>query len=505
MKKIILLFGAVLAVFVALSFLHKVYAGSCGTNCSNTGGTCVACTYCTWAPVAGAPQGTQCPGSAYCQYTCTPDTCCQYSTGLGNCTVCDSTNTCYYSGCPVGNTPGPGPGPGSTNTPTPTNTTPATLTAVAVKVSTSDTSCAAIASQVTAGDTSLSGTVFGFTANPPAPQTQSGATPVSWSVSPGTYTLTALPPSANYVVQNECEYQNGTLVGLGWGAYVNGGENVSWQIGYTYGSAWAQTQGGDAYASGIMRSYIPLVTPRVFNLNGISNYPGVVVYGSDYDFDPASSSKGPTLVSSTNWLVNASRTTTDYYQVFYNRFGAPTTATTAAPFNNLAGVTKPASNCSSTSCTPYYVVGNMTTSGTWSVGATDNIVILVNGNLTIGGPITVAPGGFIAFIVHGNITVANTVGTAYNSTADQVDGVYIATTATQTGTFDSGYSTAAGSARFVGKGMFVADNFALHRDLDAYGGNVNDSAELFTYDPNLLLSMPSAMQEVPVTWQEVAP
>ncbi len=374
---------------------------------------------------------------------------------------CDNTGTCYYNGCPVSGGGGGGGG-GATNTPTPTNTTPATLTAVAVKVNPSDTSCTAIASQVAAGDTSLSGTVFGFTVNPPAPQTQSGATPVSWSVSPGTYTLTALPPSANYVVQNECEYQNGTLVGLGWGAYVYGGENVSWQIGYTYGTAWAQTEGGDAYASGIMRSYIPLVTPRVFNLNGSGGYPGAVIYGTDYDFDPASSSKGPTLVSSTNWLVNATLTTTDYYQVFYNRFGAPTTATTAAPFNNLAGVTMPASNCSSTSCTPYYVVGDMTTSGTWSVGNGESIVILVDGNLRIDGPIqtaeptTTQPGGFIAFIVHGNITVANTVGTAYNSTADQVDGVYIATTATQTGTFDSGYSTAAGTARFVGKGMLNA-------------------------------------------------
>ena len=486
MKKFIIFLVLLLAVGFLLSQPQQVFAGSCGSTCT---GTCVSCNYCYWSLSSSAPRGTQCPGSPYCAWVCTPDYCCQYITPIGNCTVCDSTGTCYYGGCPLPTSP-PGGGGGATNTPTPTNTTPATLTAVAVKVSTSDTSCAAIASQVTAGDTSLSGTVFGFTVNPPAPKTQSGATPVSWSVSPGIYTLTALPPSANYVLQNACEYKNGTLVGLGWGAYAAGGDNVSWQIGYTYGTAWAQTQGGDAYASGIMRSYIPLVTPRVFNLNGSGGYPGAVIYGTDYDFDPASSSKGPTLVSSTNWLVNASRTTTDYYQVFYNRFGAPTTATTAAPFNNLAGVTQPASNCSSTSCTPYYVVGDMTTSGTWSVGATDNIVILVNGNLTIGGPITVTPGGFIAFIVHGNITVANTVGTAYNSTADQVDGVYIATTATQTGTFDTGYSTAAGSARFVGKGMFVADNFALHRDLDAYGGNVNDSAELFTYDPELLFTMP---------------
>ena len=227
-------------------------------------------------------------------------------------------------------------------------------------------------------------------------------------------------------------------------------DNVSWQVGYTNGSPWVQAVGGDAYASGIMHSYIPTVTPRVFNRDGAGGYPGTVLYGSDYDFDPDSSSKGPTLVSSANWLVNATRTTTDYYQVFYNRFGAPTTATTDPAFANLLAVTKPP-----TSATPYYVVGDMTTSGTWSVGATDNIVILVNGNLTIGGPIQVASGGFIAFIVHGNITVANTVGTAYNSTADQVDGVYIATKADASAVFDTGYSTAAGTARFVGKGMFV--------------------------------------------------
>ena len=417
----------------------------CAFNTSCTGNPCSQSINCSWSSVLDCQGGScgcgqirtaveYCNG-VHCQDACTADSSCNAG-GCGN--VTNPTNT-------------PG-GPTSTPTPAPIGT----IQARAVQV-TGAASCATIEAVPTT-DSQINGTIHQFTsssAGSPPPQTQSGANYVTFSnVVTGSYTLAPILPSANWVVDQACWTNETTgASGTGFSATFAGGQTLRWDVGYTYGTAWTQTQGGDAYASGVMKSYIPLVTPRVFNLDGASNYPGVVLYGTDYDFDPDTSSKGPSLVSSTNWLVNASRTTTDYYQVFYNRFGAPTTATTAVPFNNLAGVTQPASNCSPTSCPPYYVVGDMTTTGAWSVGATDNIVILVNGNLTIGGPITVAPGGFLAFIVHGNITVANTVGTAYNSTADQVDGVYIASTATQTGTFDTGYSTAAGTARFVGIGV----------------------------------------------------
>ncbi len=466
-----------------------------------------------WVPQASACLSSQYSTTcSYTNYTCVPGypctsttvvtTCCYWLWPDGTrCTVCDNLGTCYTGGCPAPTGAGGGPPPPPPPTATPTPAIPATLEAVAVQVTPSDTSCTAIHNAYLAG-TGVSGTIFGFTVNPPAPQTQSGATLLTFSnVTPGSYTLTATAPSANWVVSSPCEYKNGTLVGLGYSAVANGGDTIKWEIGYTKGTAWVQTQGGDAYASGTLRSYIPAVSPRVFNDVGASGYPGVATYGTSYDFDSDPFSNGGTLVSSKNWLANATRPTVNYYDLFYHRFSAPT-ATDNALFPNLLGVTKPASRA-----TPYYITGDMTTSGDWSVGAGENIVFLVNGNLTIGGKINIVPNstGFVAFIVNGNITVDPTVGTTAASTAPVVEGVYIASNATTTGTFNTGTSTTAAAARFVGKGMFIADNFTLSRDLDTFGGNAGSSAELFEYNPQLLLTMPETMQELPITWSEVAP
>ena len=396
--------------------------------------------------------------------------CCQIpQSGGGSCTCCFD-GGCYFN-CPG---TGGGGGGGGGASPTPTPATPATLTAVAKQVSPSDTSCTA----VQASTTGVNATTFGFTAsstNQPAPQTQSGATPVTFSNQPpGMYTLTATPPNTNWIVANPCLYSNGTLIGIGWTSFANGGETVSWEIGYTYGTAWVQTQGGDVYASGTLRSYLPAVTPRVFNADGSGGYPGVVTYGTSYDFDSDTLSQGSTLVSSTNWLVNDTRATVNYYDLFYHRFGSPATADYTNPVSPVA---QPASRA-----TPYYVVGDMTTSGNWSVGSGQNIVFLVNGNLTLGGRINITGTGFVAFIVNGNIVVDPTVGTTVGSSTSVVDGIYIFS---PTGTFRTGASTAAATAKFVGRGMFIGGNFLLERDLEAYGGNTTDPAELFVYNPRL--------------------
>jgi hypothetical protein len=318
------------------------------------------------------------------------------------------------------------------------------------------------------------------------------------NVTPGWYTLVDTPPDSNYVFAQVCAYRDGVLYTLSRTGQVNGGETLSWELGYTYGSPWVQAEGGDVYASGTLRSYIPSgITPRVFVADGTSGYPGTVTYGSSFDFDASASLQGASNVSSTNWLVNATNTVVNYYDFFYRRFGAPTTPTTEPAFSNLLAVTEPP-----TSETPYYVVGDMTTSGNWNVGSGESIVILVNGNLTIGDRINITGNGFLAFIVNGNITVADTVGTGPTSTTSVVEGIYITS---PTGTFATGASTAAPTSRFVGEGMFIAGDFLLQRDLEGYGDNTAYSSELFTYNPALLLAMPQAMMDVPVKWQEVAP
>ncbi len=132
--------------------------------------------------------------------------------------------------------------------------------------------------------------------------------------------------------------------------------------------------------------------------------------------------------------------------------------------------------------------------------------MIVNGNATINGQINIVGSGFVAFIVNGTITVSSSVGTSASLDNPVLEGVYVAMNASQTGGFVTGTSTSALTARFVGKGMFIADDFTLQRDLEGYGvGNSGSSAELFIYNPRLLLTMPEEMKENSVTWQEVAP
>ncbi len=358
-------------------------------------------------------------------------------------------------------------------------------------------------SAVRASTNGINGAVHSFTVAPapsPAPQTQSGASYVNFSSNPPgpntAYTLSINNPSADYVLRQACWAQtNPVSSGTGQSVSLNGGETVTWDVGYSAGSAWSQTKEGSVYAAGTIKNFVPsLTSPRVFNLDSASLYPGVVTYGTDYDFAADTTSRGANFVSSKNWLVNQTNTAVDYYNLFYHRFGSPTTPDT---FADLTNVTKPVSRP-----TPYYVIGDMTTSGDWTVGNGESIVLLVDGNLTIGGNINVTGTGFVAFVVKGNIVVSSSVGGPYTSGAPVVEGIYVTS---PTGAIETGLSSVAGKERLVGRGMFVAGSFLLQRDLDSLGKNITTSAELFTYNPELLFTMPEYMKDVPVTWQEVAP
>ena len=358
-------------------------------------------------------------------------------------------------------------------------------------MSSGDTSCTAIR----ASTNYLDGTAFSFTpssASQPAPQTQSGGSYVQWNgVSTGLYILSPSGP-ANYIAARACWNKGLIGSGEGYASSLNGSDLLTWDVGYTTLGPWVQTGGGgNVYASTSQQSLVPVgISPRYYMTDGTGGFPGVTTYGTTFDFDP-DYGLGSDLVSSKNWIVNESYPSLDYYQVFYHRLGSPSAANWSAPF------TKPASTL-----TPYYVVGDMTTSGDWDVGDGETILVIVTGNLTIGGKINITGTGFVAFIVNGNISVSPTVGGLYSSSSPVVEGVYITS---PSGTFSTGTSTNVGSERFVGKGTFVAGNFSLQRDLLSVGQNSNVSAELFTYNPALLFSMPDSLREVPITWQEVAP
>jgi len=108
-------------------------------------------------------------------------------------------------------------------------------------------------------------------------------------------------------------------------------------------------EGGDVYAAGAMRSYFPAgASPRVLLRDNASNFPGVVTYGTFYDFDPALSGNGAGYISSRGWNTNVIYPATDFYQVFYHRFGSPTPMASGDTTlsTQLAGSTD-----------PYYSVG----------------------------------------------------------------------------------------------------------------------------------------------------
>jgi outer membrane biosynthesis protein TonB len=396
------------------------------------------------------------------------------------------------------------PTPTATSTPSPTPTPtplPGNIQARAWKITSADTTCNAVYSAAPAD--AISGTVFN-TSPVLGARSQSGSAYSSWTNVPSaiSYRIDAAPP-AGYTIQAACFRRDLTnpLTGTGTSAFMGSGETIQWDLGYTIGSAWSQAVGGDVYVSGSLRSPIPVVppapAPRVFLRSAAGVPAGVVSYGTTYDLD-STASVGETLVSGTNWLTKDTLRTVDYYQLMLQRFGGiPLTWDFTSPASPI-----PQPSYKTDMSVPYYIKGNMTTQGNWLVGDGKKLIVFVDGNLTVSGKINVAGSGFIAFIVNGDITVSPTVGGLYTSEAPVVEGVYITS---PTGTFHTGASTNPGTERFVGKGTFVAGDFALERDLDVVGTNYETSAELFIYNPAFLISMPDGLRETSVRWQEVAP
>lgn len=309
-------------------------------------------------------------------------------------------------------------------------------------------------------------------------------------------------PPANYLLKRSCwELDPGNIKGQGLTQTLGNGQTLEWQLGYTLGNAWVQAQGGDVTSAGIITSLTPAgISPREFVLDGAGAYPGVVTYGTSFDFAIETTGSDPTgtdFVSSRDWLVNETYATTDWYDTFYRRFGSPTTADydcSASPCT----INQPASRT-----TPYYVLGDMATQGNWNVGDSENLIFIVDGDLSLDGGVSLTGKGFVSFIVKGDITVSSSVGSPYtNSTAADIEGVYVTS---PTGTFATGTSTTPGKARLVLKGSFISGNFLLERDLAIVGQNTTTSSELFIFNPLLLITMPDVMKEVKVTWQEVTP
>ncbi len=372
---------------------------------------------------------------------------------------------------------------------------PGTVRMRAVVVPSGTNTCAAVTSSTSYASVDVSLFPDGTTKTTASDGTYTSA---RWTNSdPGTKSFIDTPP-ADYVLALACyNTTSQPAYSSGYTATLPSAETLTWQLGYTAGVGWFQAQGGDVYAATQLRSYIPssAVGGRYFDKDGnTGGTPGIVTFGTSADFDNTSGT-GYGYVSTKNWLVKETQSATDYYAVMYHRFGSPTTADYPG---GTTFTSKPASRTE-----PYYVNGDLIVdTNQWSVGNGETITVLVNGSLTINKKINITGTGFVAFIVNGDITIGSGVGTTSTSSTPVLEGIYITS---PSGTFRTGSSTSAAARRFVGKGTFVAGTFALERDLDADGHNIDYAADLFIYNPELMLRMPDKMKDLPVSWQEVAP
>lgn len=215
----------------------------CVDNSIHCDDICTSNQTCTVGCNNPTPEPTQTPGGPTATPTPTPPVTCPNGT-------CDAGEDCLN--CPADCVCPP--------TPTPL---PGTIQVRAMQVSAGDTSCTAVRNSPTGVD----GTVHQFTpssASHPSPLTQSGSSYVVFnSLDPGLYGIYSQAP-AQYLLVRLC-WSKAVSGTSGEGRYetLASMDTLTWDLGYTLGTAWSQAQGGDVYASASLQSYVPAgATPR---------------------------------------------------------------------------------------------------------------------------------------------------------------------------------------------------------------------------------------------------
>lgn len=366
-----------------------------------------------------------------------------------------------------------------------------TLTAKAVQVTSIDTSCNALRDSTNF----LTGTTLSFSpAVNPASQTQAGAlltwTNVSTNGLDTIYTISGSPPPKR-AWANTCVSVDGGAYNQYTSAELSDAGTLAFVIGYTSEEGWVQSSTGNVYAAGQLTASVPATaTNPYFSLSAAGGSPGIVTYGTGFDFSLDTVGTGESMVSAApaGWLTQQVYTKTNYFE----RFNQKLINETKTVVDPLAGAI-PA--CGESPCI-YTIEGQTTLTSPVAVGATEKIFVLVNGTLTINSNITIVDGGFLAFIVNGNITVDPAVTT--------LEGMYVASHEEDDGSFTGRFTSGAGVVQLTVHGSVIADTFSLERNLGDIA-NSTTPAEVFVFDPQLLFTMPDAFKETPYVWQEVAP
>ena len=242
-------------------------------------------------------------------------------------------------------------------------------------------------------------------------------------------------------------------------------------------TAWFQTQGGDIHAQGNLVDKIPS-TALDPNLSlDLNNYSGVISYKPD---SQVSLGQGyPSKNTTGNWIVASEYKGKPYgsFDFFKKKYAMQMTTDN---FNGTLPIEDGV----------YYTSSGINISGSWTLGASRWLVIIVDGDVSVPADIIVPEGSFLAIASSGKITFAGSVA--------QAQGMFVAET------IDTGESANA----FEGQGIFAAQNFDLNRDFgDAR--NQTTPAETFIARPDFIMSSYKNKDEnlwwYFQKWEEIAP
>jgi len=286
---------------------------------------------------------------------------------------------------------------------------------------------------------------------------------------------------------------------LGVSVYLLPNMTADFIVGYGPILPWFQVTGGGNTFGKTIVSLMPLaVSPSLlFDKTTAPTSPGIVSSSEGVDFADLQMSNILQNISSTNWNTDNGMTSKDWYTFFKTRL----LQGTVVPYEETGG--KP-TRVPGAKYTVYTTNDrpnkDLTINEPWVVADGEKIIIVVEGSLDIYAKINITGNGFVGFVVKDDIIVDKTVGTTWDGTIPLVEGVYIAGNRIKTG-----HSTDAATERFVGKGIFMAKDIVLQRDLSTTAHNINTSADLFLYNPAFLVTAPDILKDLSYEWQEVAP
>ena len=311
-----------------------------------------------------------------------------------------------------------------------------------------------------------------------------------------THTITASHLSGNYSPYIICNISTLNPQNLVWQVgssfYLYPDDTTTVYVGLGTILPWFSIKGGGSTYGDTVISLLPMMTtPNLLYDTTTPTSPGILSTSTGYDMAESLAYLGTYNISSINWNTDNGMTVKNWYTFFKARLSQGTTLS----YTGSGGKPDPVAGTA-----VYATTGALTINTPWNIGTDEKIIVLVEGSLDIRSTINITGKGFIQFVVRDNISVNPTVGTAWNSETPLVEGVYVAGA-----TFSTGTSIVAATERFVGKGMFIANKISLGRNLVTAGANKTNSADLFLYNPDFLVTAPALLQDMNLEWQEVAP